>query len=65
MPYVIQPINEATDELWRAGLLFYSVSRNMPVPENTWIPDTSFHAPSMAPTKHYPEDYMYAIYLEE
>ena len=56
---------EQADELWRAGLIYFqSAMYDKPNPY-CWTLDVSYDSPHSAPSKYYPEDYVYAIQVEE
>ena len=61
---IIEDLEQA-DELWRAGLLYFQSSRHHILQDDAWNLDGSYAYPDSAPSKYYPEDYVYAIRVEE
>ena len=61
---IIEDLEQA-DELWRAGLLYFRSSRHDILQDDCWDLDGSYAYPDSAPSKYYPEDYVYAIQVEE
>ena len=53
------------DELWQAGVLYFQSIGSTGINDRWWTLDESMHSPHSAPSKYYPEDYAYAIYIEE
>lgn len=61
---IIEDLEQA-DELWRAGLLYFQSSRRHILQDDAWNFDGSYGSPHSAPSKYYPEDYVYAIQVED
>lgn len=61
---IIEDLEQA-DELWRSGLIYFQSSKNAIFQDSWWNLDGSYNSPHSAPSKYYPEDYVYAIQVED
>jgi len=61
---IITDLNQA-DELWREGLLYVQFTSSTEWHDDRWKLDCSQDCPDSAPSKYFPEDYVYAIQVED
>ena len=61
---IIEDLEQA-DELWRSGLIYFQAAKYDKPNPYCWTLDTSQGNPRSAPSKYYPEDYVYAIQVED
>lgn len=67
MAFITVPIDAQADEYWRAGLIYFRrhMDYNYRGDDGGWLRDADQSRESFAPTKYYPEEYEYAIYVED